>query len=243
MGPNYPVFPSQPYSGKLPALTEVGPPDFLYSSSTAPFYADKLNRQNGRYLAGLGVAVQDEGAKTPEVSLAHHAKLHGADRANRGEPGTAAAELAYYRSLDDVQGDGIFDAPGTHPNIHPDAGIFAARFSLPGYHARERPYSMSEVRDVTTGRPIRAVPNGAVAMDSAAQVAFIEQGLYEAPRPLWSKANLAPIQSKSIVNVMQNPEPIGALPTVDVTWKTVLGALAAGAAIGAVVAMATKKKA
>lgn len=242
MGPNYPVYPSQPYSGKLPPLTEVGPPDFLYSSSTAPHFADKLNRQNGRYLAGTDDAVQDSGAKVPEISLAHRAKLTGAVGP---EPSTAARELEFYRSQDDVQGDGIFDPPGTHPNIHPDAGIFAARFSLPGYHARERPYAMSEVRDVTTGRPIRAVPNGAVAMDSAAQVAFIEQGLYEAPAPLWSKANLSPLRSKSIVNVMQHPEPIGvgALPSVDVTWKTVLGALAAGAAVGAIAAMMSKKKA
>lgn len=221
MGPNYPSFPSQPNAGTPPTLQHSPPPDVLYSSDTAPFYQNKINRAYGRTLAGTDVTVQDEAA----------------------EPAAAQNELEYYAAMDDVQGDGIFDPPGSHPNIHPDAGVFAARFSLPGYHAREKPYSMTEVLDVTTGRPIRAVPDGAVSMDSAAQIAFLEQGLYRPQRSLYSTANLGPIGRRSIANVVQNPEPIkgmGALP--ELSGKNLLIAGAVGVAIGALAGFLSKKK-
>lgn len=235
MGPNYPVFPSQPNAGALYPLQQSPAPDVLFSSMTAPFFQGRIDRAHGRQLAGSDVEVQDEATVTKEITLAQQAQ--------RTQPSTAADELEYYASLDDVQGDGIFDPPGTHPNIHPDAGVFAARFSLPGYHAREKPYSLTEVADVTTGRPIRAVPNGAVSMDSAAQIAFLERGLYQPQRPLWSFANLAPIPSQSIANVVQNPQPISGMgATPDVNTKNVLVALGAGAAIGALLGFLSRKK-
>jgi len=186
MGPNYPVFPSQPNAGTPPTLRESPAPDVLSSSSPAPYFQNQIDRAYGRNLAGTDVEVQDEAA----------------------EPAAAQNELEYYAAMDDVQGDGIFDPPGTHPNIHPDAGVFAARFNLPGYHARELPYSMTEVLDVTTGRPIRAVPDGAISMDSGAQIAFLEQGLYRPQRSLYSTADLGPVGRRSIANVVQNPEAI-----------------------------------
>lgn len=221
MGPSYPVFMSQPNAGTPPTLRQAPAPDVLYSSSTAPVYQNRINRMHGRYLAGTDVAVQDEAA----------------------EPAAAQNELEYYAAMDDVQGDGIFDPPGTHPNIHPDAGVFAARFSLPGYHAREEPYSMTEVLDVTTGRPIRAVPNGAVSMDSAQQIAFLEQGLYRPQRSLYSTADLGPVGRRSIANVVQNPEPIqgvGELPGV--STKNLLIAGAVGIAVGALAGFMARKK-
>jgi len=238
MGPNYPVFMSQPNAGTPPTLKQSPAPDVLYSSSTAPYFQEKINRAYGRHLAGSDVEVQDEAAVIPEITLAQ--------RAAQAQPSTASGELEYYAAMDDTQGDGIFDPPGSHPNIHPDAGVFAARFSLPGYHARERPYSLTEVLDVTTGRPIRAVPNGAVSMDSAAQIAFLEQGLYQPQRPLWKYANLGPIGSRSIANVVQNPQAIpgvsglGELPAV--SGKNLLIAAAAGVAIGVIAGLFSKKK-
>lgn len=218
MGPTYPLFPSQPNAGNLPPLRSMPAVDVFPSSSTAPYYQNKINRAYGRNLAGTDVEVQDEGV----------------------QPATAQNELEYYAAMDDVQGDGIFDPPGSHPNIHPDAGVFAARFSLPGYHAREKPYSLTEVLDVTTGRPIRAVPDGAVSMDSAAQIAFLERGLYEPQHSLWSVANLGPIPARSIANVVQNPQPIGALP--DASGKNLLIAAVAGVAIGALAGLFARKK-
>ena len=223
MGPSYPAYPSQPYrGGTLPTMEEVGPPDTRYSSGTAPFYESGIQSMYGRNLAGTDHEVQDE----------------------RAEPAWATNELALYARQDDVQGSGIFDPPGTHPNIHPDAGVFATRYSLPGYHARERPFSESEVVDVTTGRPIRAVPAGAVAMDSAAQIAFIEAGLYGPPQPLISASRRRPMRRRSIANTMQNPVPIatGELPVVGEMslGKALVGAAIAGGLIGAFFAWARR---
>jgi len=202
--PHYPIYPTQPYSGDLPSMQEVGPPDTRYSSGTSPYYQQRLDARHGRSLAG---EMQEEAPS----------------------PATASGELQHYAEMDDTQGSGIFDAPGSVPNIHPDAGIFATHFALPGYHARELPFSDTEIIDVTTGRPIRAVPSGAVAMDSAAEIAFLEQGAYAAPEPVLRAEDEYPMGTRSITNVFQNPEPIGQTPSA--TWSGVK-VLAAGAAIG-----------
>lgn len=133
------------------------------------------------------------------------------------EPAYAHNELRVMAEMDDTQGDGIFDPPNAQKNVHPSAGSFAANYSLPGMHARERPFSFSEERDVTTGRPIRAVPSGAVANDSAAQIAFLEQGLYPRPQPTHSLID-KPTGFKSTANVMQNPVAIGTNGTKGSQW-------------------------
>lgn len=222
MGPMYPSYPSQPYrGGNLPTMEEVGPPDTRYSSGTAPIYESGIQQMYGRSLAGSDHEVQDE----------------------KAEPAWASNELTMYAQQDDVQGSGIFDPPGTHPNIHPDAGVFATNYSLPGYHARERPFSETEVRDVTTGRPVRAVPSGAVAFDSAAQIAFIEDNLYGAPQPIVNASYRAPMGTRSIANTMQNPLPVGELPVALNEWslgKLLVGAVIAGGVLGAIVAVVRK---
>jgi hypothetical protein len=227
MGPIYPSYPSQPYAGgKLPSMVEVGPPDLRYSSGTAPYYQAGIDAMYGRSLAGSEHQVQDENANA--------------------EAAWATNELAAYAELDDVQGSGIFDPPGTEKNIHPDAGVFAERFSLPGYHARERPFAMSEVRDVATGRPIRAVPSGAVALDDAAQIAFLERGLYAPPEPVMRAASMGPVRRVSIANWMQNPQPITATSGLGLdtsaTGKNLLLAAAVGVAIGGIAGYLARKK-
>jgi hypothetical protein len=125
-------------------MKAMGPPDLRPSSSTAPYFKRKIDAAHGRNLAGLGSTSMDM------------------------EPAYAYNELKVLDEMDDVQGNGIFDPYGAQKNIHPGAGVFATNYNLPGYQARERPYGFSEERDVTTGRPIRVVPGGAVANDSAA---------------------------------------------------------------------------
>ena|SRR5690606_6256590 len=215
MGPNYPKYPSQPNQGKLPCMRAIGPPDLRPSSSTAAAYQRNIDRAHGRWLAGLGsTSTMDE------------------------EPAYAFNELQVMAEMDDVQGDGIFDPYGSQKNIHPGAGVFATNYNLPGYHARERPFSFSEERDVTTGRPIRAVPSGAVANDSSAQIAYIEQGLYPRPQPMLKLAkNETPFEQTW--NTMQNPLPIkglGFLDSVSPTAKYV------GAGIVALVLVAAMRK-
>lgn len=221
-GPHYPKHFAQPNEG---TYGPPGSPDLRPSTAPAPVYQAHFNRQRGRYLAGIG-EVQDEGA----------------------EPAWAANELQYLAEMDDVQGNGVFDPPGAHPNIHPDAGVFAARYSLPGYSAREKPFSMSEVRDVTTGRPIRAVPSGAVAMDSAAQISFIEKGMFQPPQPIINDVTAQDTPSVSTAMVYQNAQPIGQDDAAanggrKLSTGQVLGiTLAAGLALGAGWAVFRKKR-
>jgi hypothetical protein len=214
-------------------MYDAGASDARYTSGTGPAYAAPFDRRYGRRLAGSDVEVEDESA----------------------DPGYASNELDLLAEMDDIQANGIFDPPGTHPNIHPDAGVFAARYSLPGYHAREIPFSVTEVRDATTGRRVVAVPSGAVSLDSAAQIAFIEQGLYKTPENVvrWQQAQPMPFQS--IADWTQNPQAIGpgavsgfgdataaTAPVPMSTGKIVAMTLAVGAAGGVLYALLSKKK-
>lgn len=187
--PNYPVYPSQPAGGNPPSMwSDVNrASDTRYSSGTAPYYQSRIDRAHGRHLAGSDDEVQDEQA----------------------EQGYALNELRLMAEMDDIQGNGVFDNPQvTPPNIHPDAGVFSARFSLPGYSARERMFQPSEVRDVTTGRPIIPVPNSPVAFDTNEQVAFIERGLNQPFAPVVQATSRGDMPYESIANVVQNPERI-----------------------------------
>ena len=183
--PNYPTFPSQPFTGNLIGLVSAGPPDLRASSSTAPYYQARIDRMYGRHLAGLG----DDQEAAPE-------------------PDYALNELRQMAEMDDVNGNGVFDQPGTRPNLHRDAGIFAGRYSIPGYIDREISYKESEILDATTGRPVVYVPSGAVSQDSAAQVAHIESGMYAPPRPVLLHQGGRALRTRSTVNVAQHAVPV-----------------------------------
>lgn len=218
-GPLYPHYYPQPKDG---VLGPPGSPDLRPSAAPAPEYQAQIDAQYGRRLAGIG-EVQDEGA----------------------QPAWAANELEYLAEMDDVQGNGVFDPPGAGPNVHPQAGVFSARYALPGYDARERPFSLSEVRDVTTGRPIRVVPGGATPMDSAAEIAFIERGLYEPPQPIINDVMAADTPFIQTENVFQNPEPIGQDETVQSgmsTKKVLFVTAGVGLALGVGWALYTNRK-
>lgn len=230
---NYPFYPSQPYTGVPLTGKQGGPPDARYTSLTAPAYQAPIDRRYGRTLAGDN-QVQDA-TQSPDNAW-------------------AVNELAALRELDDVQGDGIFDPPGTHPNIYPDAGSLAARYALPGYHVREVPFKYSEVRDATTGRPIIPVPNGAVSLDTPAKLAQLERFQYDPAQPVvWSNRG-GMVRSQSTANVVQNPEPVkgigrwlgddGTVPPVPPVpsnnGKTVLAVVGLGLAAGALYALLTK---
>lgn len=186
---HFPVYPTQPFTGQPPSMwSDVNrASDTRYSSSTAPYYQARIDAAHGRHLAGSDDEVQDEQANS----------------------GYALNELRLMAEMDDIQGNGVFDNPQvTAPNIHGDAGVFQVRFSLPGYLARERMFAPSEVRDVTTGRPIIPVPNSPVAFDTNEQVAYIERGLHQPFGPVVSETSRGDMPYESIVNVVQNPERI-----------------------------------
>lgn len=220
--PHYPNYPTQPSGGELPSMySDVNrASDLRYSSGTAPFYQSQIDAAHGRHLAGVG-EVQDEGV----------------------QPAWADNELRLMAEADDVQGDGIFDPPGKGPNINPDAGVFANRASIPGYWARERMYAKSEVRDITTGRPIVPVNGGAVSMDSAAQIAFLERGMYEPPTPIVGARGTHSTPLVNTANVRQQAMPIQGLGQSELSrWQlfAVLGVV--GLAAGAAYASFTPKR-
>lgn len=231
--PMYPSYVSSPFTGNLPPNREMGPPDLFPSSSVAPAYQRRFDRMFGRQLAG------DEQNDTTS-----NAKVPGAVE----EPAWALNELRYFEELDDTQGSGIFEAPGSRPNNYADAGIFSQSYSHPGYLAREKPWAKSEVVDATTGRQVVYVPGGSVAMDSAAQAAFIENMKYGRMNPVMTPYQERGVPYDSTVNVKVNPEPVGAEgdPLLPPSPKSGVGGflLAAGLvglAAGVVYAV-TKKK-
>lgn len=151
------IMPSQPYTGS-PFPYDQGPPDALPSATNHRLYGP-LGR--GRYLGSLG---SDELVEA---------------RVANADPGASYPnELDSLAVLDDVEGNGIFDAYNTHGNIHPDAGVFADAASLPGYLARERFFQPSEVIDVTTGEPVMYVPGNAFMLDPRSDAALAERALY-----------------------------------------------------------------
>jgi hypothetical protein len=227
--PTYPVYPSTIMNGTLPAMRDMGPPDLYPSSSTAPYYQRRLDSMYGRHLAGLGTTTKRPGGDA--------------------EPAYAVNELRLLAEMDDVQDNGVFDPPGTRPNIYPDAGIMASSYSIPGYLARERSWAKSEVMDVNTGRPIVYVPSGAQSLDTTAQIAFIEGGAYNPPKPFLDMFSEERMRRASTVNVAQNPVPIGAdvvpapPPAAPSKLGTLMVALAlVGVGAGAVVAFSMPKQ-
>lgn len=178
--PSYPLYESQPmFGGSLPTIDQIGPPD-MRPSALNPFY-DIYRGAWGRSFAGLG------------------ASMDSADPGYRKGIRDYPSELNILAAADDVQGNGVFDPPGTHGNVHADQGVFADHESLPGYIVRDRFYEPSQVIDGTTGEPVLYVPAGAVAIDQS-QKDTIEERI-----KLWE---LPPGVS---------PEPVTA-PSVADTW-------------------------
>lgn len=224
----YPVFPSQPRSGQVPSMVAMGPPDFRPSSNVAPHYQKRFDMMFGRHLSGYG-------------------ELESSDDEEM-EYGTALNELRVMEELDDSSSSGIFDAPGTRPNIHPDEGIFADRMAWPGYIQRDPMYMPSEVRSITTNRPVTYVNAGAVAMDDVAKVAFIENRWANPPKPVVDFMKTRMVGDRSTVNTFQNPVPVspavaglgsqalGAMPPM---LGFVLGAAVTGLLAGVVYGVAT----
>lgn len=161
LAPPYPEYEPTPlFGGSLPTIQEMGPPD-VHPSALNPSY-DLYRGAWGRNFAGLG-GTSMQLSSDPSIS-------------------TYANELDLLAAADDVQGNGVFDPPGTPGNIHPDEGILADHESLPGYIVRDRFYQPSQVIDGTTGEPVMFVPGGAVPIDQAQADTIRErQLLWELP--------------------------------------------------------------
>jgi hypothetical protein len=148
-----------------------------------------------------------------------------------------ANELELLQLEDDVNGNGLFDPPGSHGNVHADYGVFADHVSLPGYVARARDYAASEVRDVTTGEPVMYVPGGAVSIDRAQQQAFRTRLLWELPPGVnpWSPQRLS---QQSTVEPVEPSWPVGQTDTGQASpLKMFALSASAGLAVGLLLAL------
>ncbi len=228
--PPYPVYSRTPYTGDLPPPSALGPPDTRPSSTiphplraTNPAYSVYAGA-HGRHLAGL-----------------NGVQMHSADEGIKDYPN----ELDVLQIADDVVGNGMFDPPGSHGNVHPDYGVFADHESLPGYIARDQFYTPSEVIDATTGSPVMYVPSGAVSIDHAQQQAFKDRLLWQLPpgvnpyatRDVFQMSTVTPHEAAWPVGQAEEPPEEKASPL-----NMFLIAGIAGLSIGLVAALVWKKK-
>lgn len=233
--PITPSYPSTPFTGRLPTTTAMGPVDLLPTSSTAGHYQSRMDRPYGRNLQGFGQLPQRFVVESEEHD-SEMGKL-GYDTESRRVVGHVLPDperqLDRMAEQDDVQGNGVFDPYATEPNVYPDTGVFAGRWNLPGYLAREVSFAPSEVLDVM-GRPVVYVPGGAVSMDSAQQIAFLERGMYQQPQPVMQAQTDYIAPGEATANIAMGRRPIS--PGVDAAYaglgSTVYGSAMHGPRVG-----------
>lgn len=137
--------------------------------SVSPYVRQRMKAQHGRYLSGLG-------SESPSGEIGHDPYFQG-------------QETYDLEHQDDTYGSGIFDPGGRPGTSNSNMGVFASHYSLPGYLAREVPFTVSrDVSDVTDGAEVVVVPAGGMV--------YVEQrGKLTAPAvlgPTWRPPSLQP---------------------------------------------------
>lgn len=146
----YPHVENQPYEGTLvdksPIVTNAMLP---FVGQLGPAAYSTISNSHGRRLAGFG---QDEvlpqsgdPSKLPDAEDWHDSSLRQLEED------------------DDVVGSGVFDTGGPRgrQTVHEDMGVFQDHPSIPGFIARNPPYTQNtEVLDVVTGGPTVEVAGG-----------------------------------------------------------------------------------
>lgn len=113
--------------------------DHIISSS--PETVRRMRNRYGRYLSGFGS--EDMTGST------------GYDPRYQGQ------HVYDLEKEDDTFGSGIFDPKGRGGTDNPNMGIFAGHYSLPGYVARDVPFTvMKDVTDITDDADVVSVPGG-----------------------------------------------------------------------------------
>ncbi|MBW2672274.1 MAG: hypothetical protein JRD89_02510 [Deltaproteobacteria bacterium] len=106
----------------------------------------RMAAEHGRYLSGVDNMSTQSDPRENLVEKAEH------------------AEVFDMEAQDDVLGSGIFDPYHRGGTANRNAGVFASKNSLPGYLAREVPFTAStEVTDLTDGAAVVTVPAGGMA--------------------------------------------------------------------------------
>lgn len=103
-----------------------------------------MRKNYGRYLAGFG-------GESPSGAVGYDPRYQG-------------QEIYDLEGQDDTYGSGIFDPAGRAGTSNPNMGVFASHDSLPGYIAREVPFTVSrDVTDITDNADVVIVPGGGMA--------------------------------------------------------------------------------
>jgi len=131
----------QPYDGPM-----IDPdPVSRYMPRTGqlnPVDEYRLKRQEGTYLSG----VDNMRDGRDIVERAEHQEVYDAEE------------------QDDVLGSGIFDPERRPGTANTNMGVLQSRYSLPGYVAREIPFTTSQdVTDLTANASVVSVPGGGMA--------------------------------------------------------------------------------
>jgi len=107
----------------------------------SPVVANRLEAQQGTYLNGVDGMMNEN-----VVERVEHQEIYDAE------------------DQDDVLGSGIFDPPGRPGTANTNMGSLASRYGLPGYIAREVPFTTSQdVTDLTDNASVVVVPGGGMA--------------------------------------------------------------------------------
>lgn len=145
---NYTLAPSrQPHYGPM-----IDPdPVSRYLDTTGqlnPIIARQLKAEHGRYLSGVDDMTEGNAMNPDDDSLERdqHRDVYDAE------------------DNDDVLGSGIFDPYDRPGTANTNTGVFTSHYSLPGYLAREVPFTTStDVTDLTDDASIVSVPGGGMA--------------------------------------------------------------------------------
>lgn len=170
----YPALATQPYTGTLvdksPIVTNAMLP---YVGGLTPQTLRTIAGTHGRRLAGFGDAAGPKYIMPPKPVVSD-ADPHDL----KDEPDWHDKQLQMLEDDDDVVGSGVFDpgGPRGRETVNPDMGVFATNPSIPGFIARNPPYTLNyEVRDVVTGGPTVEVAGGGMF--------YIERDGRPAPTP------------------------------------------------------------
>jgi hypothetical protein len=192
--------------GYKPVSAPFGPPD-VWPSGRNPGY-DVYASAHGRNLAGVETMNADEVENYPN-------------------------ELNLLAEADDIDGNGVFDPNLTHGNVHPNEGVFAAHYSLPGYVEREHFYSPSEVTSLPRGGDVMYVPGGAVAFQQGQPETLRANNLLWELPPGVAPFQYDPLTQQQIVDAPTATYPVGATDGAAASTKMWWIAGAVGVAVGA----------
>jgi len=166
MAPVNPYFPGmQPFTGHLYAPSPVTPA-LAKTGQVSPHVQRRLAPYYGRYLSGLGQEESME-KRTPPSAPMEKKNLPAGLIEDDEEVFYEDVDRVYAdESMDDVLGSGIFDPAHRQGTANVDAGVFASNYSLPGYIARETPFTVNEdVTDLPSDgeAQVVTVPGGGMA--------------------------------------------------------------------------------